>query len=58
MVFEEYFKNTNVVQMVIRLSDDIGHCLYLQGPLTHLGGERRATYIAVILRQILDLLHV
>ena len=42
-MFEECFKNTNGVQMVTHLSDDIGHCLYLQGPLTHLGGKWRAT---------------
>ena len=39
VVFEGCFKNTNGVQMVTCLFDDIGHCLYLQGPLTHLGGE-------------------
>ena len=58
VVFEGCFENTNGVQMVTCLSDDIGHRLYLQGPLTHLGSERRATYIAAVLRQILDFLHV
>ena len=58
MVFEGCFENTNGVQMVTRLSDAIGHRLYLQGQLTHLGGERRATFIAAVLRQILDFLHV
>ena len=44
--------------MVTQLSDDIGHCLYLQGPFNHLGSERRANYIASVLRQILEFLHV
>ena len=35
-----------------------GHRLYLQGPLNHLGSERRASYIASVLRQILEFLHV
>jgi hypothetical protein len=39
VVFEGYFENTNVGHMVTRLSDDIGHRLWLQGPLNHLGGE-------------------
>ena len=53
MVFEGCFENTNRIQMMTRLSNDISYCLYLQGPLTHLGGEWRATYIAVVFRQIL-----
>ena len=39
VMFERCFENTNGIEMVTRLSDNIGHCLYLQGPLTHLGGE-------------------
>ena len=39
MVFERCFENINGVQMVTCLFDDIGHCHYLQGPLTHLGGD-------------------
>jgi hypothetical protein len=58
VVFEGYFENTNVGHMVTRLSDDIGHRLWLQGPLNHLGGERRANYIAEVLRRILEFLHV
>ena len=58
VVFEGCFKNTNRIQIVTRVLDDIGHRLYLQGPLTHLGSERRATFIAVVLRRILDFLHV
>jgi hypothetical protein len=41
--------------MVTCLSDDIGYRLWLQGPLNHLGGERRANYITNVLRRILDL---
>jgi hypothetical protein len=41
VVFEGCFENTNVGYMVTCLSDDIGHRLWLQGPLNHLGGERR-----------------
>jgi hypothetical protein len=44
--------------MVTRLSDDIGHCLWLQGPLNYLGGERRANYIAEVFRHILEFLYV
>ena len=58
VVFEGCFQNTNESQMVTRLSNDIGHRLWLQGPLRHLGSERRASYIATILREILDFLHV
>jgi hypothetical protein len=58
VVFKGCFENTNVGHMVTRLSDDIRHCLWLQGPLNHLGGERRANYIAEVLRRILEFLHV
>ena len=58
VVFERSFENNNEVQMVTRLSDDIGHHLYLQGPLNHLGSERRANYIASVLRQILEFLYI
>ena len=58
VVFEGSFENINEVQTVTRLSDDIGHRLYLQGPLNHLGSERRASYIVSVLRQILEFLHV
>jgi hypothetical protein len=54
VVFEGYFENTNAGHMVTRLSDDIGHRLWLQGLLNHLGGERRANYIC----HILEFLHV
>jgi hypothetical protein len=58
VVFEGCFENTNVGHMVTRLFDDIGHRLWLQGPLNQLGGERRANYIADVLRRILEFLHV
>ena len=58
VVFEGSFENNNEVQTVTRLSDDIGHCLYLQDPLNHLGSEWRASYIASMLHQILEFLHV
>ena len=51
VMFEGCFENTNGVQMVTRLSDDLGHRLYLQGPLIHLDGEWRAIYIVAVLQQ-------
>jgi hypothetical protein len=44
--------------MVTCLSDDIGHRLWFQGPLNHLGGERRTNNIADVLRRILEFLYV
>ena len=58
VVFEKSFQNNNEVQMVTQLSDDIGHRLYLQGSLNHLGSERRANYTASVLHQILEFLHI
>jgi hypothetical protein len=58
VVFEGCFQNTNEGQMVSCLSDELGHHLWLQGPLNHLGGERRANYIAEVLYKILEFLHV
>jgi hypothetical protein len=58
VVFEGCFENTNTGHIVTRLSDDIDHSLWLQGPLNHLGGEWRANYIAKVLRRILEFLHV
>jgi hypothetical protein len=58
VVFEEYFENTNTGYMVTRLSEDIGHRLWLQSPLNHLGGERRANFIADVLHCILEFLHM
>ena len=58
MVFEGYFQNTNKGQMVSRLSDEVGHYLWLQGPLNHLSSERHASYIVAILCKILEFLHI
>jgi hypothetical protein len=58
VVFEGCFQIINKCQMVSRLSDEVGHRLWLQGPLKHLGGEPRVSYIAVILRKILEFLYV
>jgi hypothetical protein len=58
VVFEGCFQNTNESQMVNCLSDEVGHFFWLQGPLNHLGDERRANYIAAILRKILKFLHI
>jgi hypothetical protein len=53
VVFKGCFENTNANYMVIHFYNDIGHRLWLQGPFNHLGGERRANYIAEVLRHIL-----
>jgi hypothetical protein len=58
VVFEGCFENTNEGHMVTCFSDDIGHRLWLQGPLNYLGGERRASYNAEVFRCILEFLHV
>ena len=58
VVFEECFQNTNEDQMMSRLSNDVGHRLWLQGLLNHLGGERRASYITITFCKILELLYV
>jgi hypothetical protein len=58
VVFKECFQNTNEGQMMSRSYDEIGHRLWFQGPLNHLSSERRANYIAAVLRQILKFLHV
>jgi hypothetical protein len=44
--------------MVSHLFDEVGHRLWLQSPLNHLGGEWQTSYIAVILRKILEFLYV
>jgi hypothetical protein len=44
--------------MVSRLFDEVGHYLWFQGPLNHLGGELRVNYIATIFRKILKFLHI
>jgi hypothetical protein len=58
VVFKGYFENTNAGHIVTLFSDNIGHRLWLQNPLNHLGGERKANYIAKVLRCILEFLHV
>jgi hypothetical protein len=58
VVFEGCFQNTNEGQMISHLSIEIGHYLWLQGPLNHLGGEQRANYIVAIFRKFLEFLHV
>ena len=58
MVFEGCFKNTNEGQMVSRFSNEVGHRLWLEGPLTYLSVEQRASYISAVLRQILEFLYV
>jgi hypothetical protein len=40
MVFEGCFQNTNEGQIVSRLFNEVGHRLWLQGPLNHLDGEQ------------------
>jgi hypothetical protein len=58
VVFEGCFENTNVGYMVTCLFDNIGHRLWLQGPLNHLGDEMRANYITKVFRHILEFLYV
>jgi hypothetical protein len=58
VVFEGCSQNTNENQMVSRLSDDISHCLWLQGLLNYLGGEWRTSYIAAVFHQTLEFLYV
>ena len=58
VVFEGCFENTNEGQMVSRFSNEIGHRLWLHGPLNHLSRERRASYIASVLRRIMEFLEV
>jgi hypothetical protein len=41
VVFEGCFQNTNEGKVVSHLSDEVGHCLCLQGPFIHLGSEWR-----------------
>jgi hypothetical protein len=39
IVFKGCFQNINEDQMMSRLFNEVGHHLWLQGPLNHLGGE-------------------
>jgi hypothetical protein len=54
VIFEGCFENTNAGHMVTHFSDDIGHHLWLQGPLNHLSSEWRVNYIIKIIRCILE----
>ena len=58
MVFEGCFENNAKKQMVTRISDDRGHCLWLQGPFNLLTRERRANYVATIFLRILEFLSI
>ena len=58
VVFGGSFENNIEVQTMTQLSDDIRHRLYLQGALNYLGSKRKASYIALVLHQILEFLHV
>lgn len=57
LVFEGCFNNTSEGQMVSRYSNEVGHRLWLQGPLNYLSSERRASYISAVLHQILEFLY-
>jgi hypothetical protein len=48
VVFERCFQNINEGQMVSRLFDKIGHCLWFQSLLNHLGSDWWASYIAAV----------
>ena len=58
MVFEGCFENNAEEQMVSRIFDDGGHCLWLQGPFNLLARERRANYVATILLRIFEFFSV
>ena len=58
MVFDESFENNYEAQTMTRFSNDIGHRFYLQGSFNHLDSKWRASYIASVLCQILEFLHV
>jgi hypothetical protein len=58
MVFEGCFKNTNEGQMESRFSNEVGHRFWLQDSFNHLNKEWKASYIAAVLHQILEFLHI
>ena len=58
MVFEGCFENNNEEQRVTRISSEVGHRFWLQGPLNILTRERRANYIAAVVLRILEFLSV
>jgi hypothetical protein len=58
MVFEGCFENNNEEQRVGRISSEVGHRFWLQGPLNLLTRERRASFIAAVILRILEFLSV
>ena len=58
VVFEGCFENTTEGSMVSRLTNNVGHRLWLQGPLNHLAEHQKAEYIVAVLRRILEFLQV
>lgn len=58
IVFEGCFENTIEGSTVTCVSSEVGHCLWLQGPLNHWSREQRSNYIASILLRILEFLNV
>ena len=58
MVFEGCFENNNEEQRVSRISSEVGHRFWLQGPLNVLTRERRANFIAAVILSILEFLSV
>lgn len=58
MVFGGCFENNDEEQRVSRISSEVGHRFWLQGPLNPLTRERRATFIAAVILRILEFLNV
>jgi hypothetical protein len=58
MIFEGCFANNGEEQRVSRISSEVGHRFWLQGPLNLLTTERRAKYVATVLLRILEFLNV
>jgi hypothetical protein len=58
VVFEGCFQNIIEGQKMSCLFDEVGYNLWFQGPLNHLGSERQASYIAIILCKILEFLNI
>lgn len=58
IIFEGCFANDGGEQRVSRISSEVGHRVWLQGPLNLLARERKASYVATILLRILEFLSV
>lgn len=58
VVFEGCFEITNEGQIMSRLFNEVGHHLCLHGPLNHLSREWGASYVALMLCQIVEFLDV